>query len=543
MGRFAWTIVAVAALVRAAAPAPQEPSTFKVGTRLVQVDVVVRDKNGPVTGLTREDFALFDCKSQPTPQQTMSGNFSWCRDKRQAIQVFQAPDAVNAKPLATRTALPSGSVSNRVDSQGEAVGSATVVLLDQLNTSFDHKEYQRLQLIKYLKSVKDADRIAVYSLGHGLHILQDFTDDPKKLVDAVSKLDSGLDAISPIPGDPTIDLSAPPTKTGDDVTDAFIAKMIAGADAVNPAIRVMFAQMTEQAIQKIVQHMSGVPGRKNLVWIKEEPQIPPKARLMLQEANIALYPVLVRALQPSGVMAMSSTKRFSPPPPMEFALRHAVEDLGASTGGTGFTDAGYIGNAVSRAEEDSGSAYVLGFYPSENDLNGKLHTLNVALSGRLAKSGMQLSFRTQYVATAQPSLNGNGSLTDIFDSPLNATAIGLTGEAIPDPSRPGAYELEITVSLADVQLRQMGDRWVGSLQTAVRRDLPDASGVIRPSQPFVQVEPINLSQEQFQARASSGVIVRQRWTGLGTAGGSLRIVIQDQATGAAGSLRVPLGKA
>jgi hypothetical protein len=303
----------------------------------------------------------------------------------------------------------------------------------------------------------------------------------------------------------------------------------------------MFDGITLEAIRKIVQHMYGVPGRKNLVWIKEQPNVPPKAMLMLQEANIALYPVLVRSLQTSGVMTMNGRSQFRVPGPVEFVLRHAVEDLGASTGGAGFVDAGYIREAVSRAEEDTTSAYVLGFYPGENDLNGKLHTLNVTLARKLARPGLQLSFRTQYLATSQTSVNGNASLTDIFDSPLNATAIGLHAEAIPDQKTPGTYELEITVDLADVQLRAQGDRWVGSLQTAVRRDLPDASGVITPSQPFVKIEPISLSQEQFQTRATSGVVVRQRWTGLGTAG-SLKIVIQDQANGAAGSLRVPLGK-
>ncbi len=53
----------------------QEPSVFRAGTRLVEVDVVIRDKNGPVRGLTKDDLTLFDCKaserdanrSLPTP--------------------------------------------------------------------------------------------------------------------------------------------------------------------------------------------------------------------------------------------------------------------------------------------------------------------------------------------------------------------------------------------------------------------------------------------------------------------------------------------
>ena len=36
------------------------PPLIRTGTRLVEVEVVVRDKNGPVTGLTRDDFTLLD---------------------------------------------------------------------------------------------------------------------------------------------------------------------------------------------------------------------------------------------------------------------------------------------------------------------------------------------------------------------------------------------------------------------------------------------------------------------------------------------------
>ena len=51
-------------LVALAAPAQNDPSThesaIRVNTRLVEVDVVVRDKNGPVRGLTKTDFTILD---------------------------------------------------------------------------------------------------------------------------------------------------------------------------------------------------------------------------------------------------------------------------------------------------------------------------------------------------------------------------------------------------------------------------------------------------------------------------------------------------
>jgi VWFA-related protein len=545
MGRLGWKIVAVATLAQAAAP--QEPTTFRVGTRLVEVDVVVRNKNGPVSGLTRDDFTVFECKRQPRLGEINSGTTSWCKDKQQAIQVFQGPETNEAETPPTRSAPSPGLVSNRVDSRGAAIVSATVLLFDQLNVSFDHKEYERTQVTKFLKSLRGSDRIAIYSLGHGLHILQDFTDDPQKLVTAVSKLDSGLDALQAIRGDPSLEVEPAPTKTGDAVTDMMIAKAVAGAGAANPAILEMFDQITMAALRKIVQHMSGVPGRKNLIWVKDAPQLTllpenaAKARSILREANIALYPVVVRSLQGSGVFSMTASLRPSPPPMMDLAIQKAARDLGTSMGGAGFGDAADIGAAVSRAEEDSGSAYLLGFYPSETDLDGKVHTLNVALSRKFARAGLELSFRRQYLAVAKPPKIDSGSMNDLFDSPLDASAIGLSAIAKRDQTESGVYHLAITVNLADVQLREQGDRWVGSLRMAMRRDQPGPDGVIVPTEPIVQIQPISLSGDQFQARATTGFLVRQRWTGLGAAG-SLRIVVQDQTNGATGSLRVLLGK-
>jgi hypothetical protein len=48
---------------------PPRPTTLRpfasaVTTRLVEVNVIVRDKNGPVAGLTKDDFTLFDRKKQ-----------------------------------------------------------------------------------------------------------------------------------------------------------------------------------------------------------------------------------------------------------------------------------------------------------------------------------------------------------------------------------------------------------------------------------------------------------------------------------------------
>src|SRR5579862_255147 len=206
----------------------QEPPVFNSGTRLVQVDVVVRDKHGPVTGLTQNDFTLVDCKSSQQDTRDPLAINSTCKGKQQTIAVFHASSPTastnGATPTPAPKPLPAGVVSNTINNHGEPVSSATVLLLDQLNTSFDLKEYARHQIIEYLKSVQKNDRVAVYSMGQTLHVLEDFTDDPQKLIQSVTKLDSGLE---------------------------LLRQGVPGAGA-------MFDQITLESLKKIVQHLSGV---------------------------------------------------------------------------------------------------------------------------------------------------------------------------------------------------------------------------------------------------------------------------------------------
>jgi len=39
-----------------------------------------------------------------------------------------------------------------------------------------------------------------------------------------------------------------------------------------------------------------MPGRRNVIWVKEEPVVLPPVMAVLLQANIALYPVLIRTV-------------------------------------------------------------------------------------------------------------------------------------------------------------------------------------------------------------------------------------------------------
>src|ERR1700683_1885199 len=119
-------------LLCAVSAAAQEQAVLAAGTRLVEVDVVVRDKNGPVKGLTKDDFTLFDCTASERPNPPVRDTihmFQPCKGKRQLLDVFGEVNPLSAPAAAPAIPLAPGAVSNRVYSDGKPLASATVVLI------------------------------------------------------------------------------------------------------------------------------------------------------------------------------------------------------------------------------------------------------------------------------------------------------------------------------------------------------------------------------------------------------------------------------
>jgi VWFA-related protein len=518
-------------LFACSAAAQEPPALFRAGTRLVEVDVVVRDRNGHVRGLTKDDFTLFDCKAS---ERSVPRPFSPCKGKRQPLDVFREIDtpASPGVTAAPAISLAPGVFSNRVYSDGKPLASATVVIFDQLNTPFDLKGYERLGVVKFLRSAGAQSRIALYSLGGDLHILQDFTDDPKKLIDAVAKVDSG-DQLNPAT-----------TDTPDDPRIATLE-----GQAVADAKR----EVTVMAIEKIIQHMEGVPGRKNLVWIGQglgavfnPPFGPPEARNLLGAANIAVYPVMVRSNM--GSMGGIAASRGLPGLPGAglLEIQDGFRKFAQTLGGSGFTDAAEVQDAVTAAEEDSNNYYVLGFYPAEKDLDGGTHQLTLEVSKRVSKRpDLVLTYRQVYLAaklsTAAPpgsSSDDRPSIGDLFRNPLDATAIGLTAAIVADPAKPGTRQIQATVDLAGIQLRHEDGRFLGSFQMAARFEYEEAD-VLMVTPPIVQTVSVSLTDAEFAAIRASGYSVTQQMP-EGLKPGTAHIVVQDAANGAAGSLRIPI---
>lgn len=480
---------------RPANPVPSPSVIFRSGTRLVEVEVVVRDKTGPVKGLTREDFTLQDA------------------GKRQDIAVFSAD---NGGAGTASTSLPAAGFSNRADRAGRPINGATVLLLDQLNTSFDNQGYARSQVLKFLESSQAGEQIAIYLLGKNLTVVQDFTDDRDTLSKAVRKWN--------------------PENLGlliqdDELMDATDRK---AASMSNPLYQVIRNQITTEAIAKIAQHLSGIRGRKSLVWLSDTPGA--QGSQFLRAANVHLYPVLTRGVGTSGVVAWMRDSRemglgatHTPlflPAGNEIAVQHANAALAAFNGATAFTDSRDISLAVRTALEDAGSNYVLGFYPAGETLDNKFHAITVMVGRKGVARGktIDIRYRPGYFASAiAPPAAPRTSPGDLLRNPLDGSAIGLTATS---NSANGKYEIDVTVDLHDIHFEMKNNRHEATLGLSFADDASQ----------HLQTATLKLSysDEDFAAALERGFRVIKTFEDKS----AVRIVAEDGATGLAGSLRV-----
>ena len=223
-----------------------QPGSLKAETRLVQVSVVVHDKSGaPVRDLKKEDFVVLDEK-QP-----------------QTIQIFSTE--TNLPPTTPPPVLPPNTYTNRFTSHAGVPNSVTVILLDGLNTSISDQAYARQGVVKFLGQIQPQDRVAVYTLGRDLRILHDFTNDASSLVRSVQQF-KGRSSEALAASSPRSSASLGPQNF---VSELSSLNFLTAAETQTEAKFYTENRVHETvaAMKDIANHVSSLPGRKNLIWV------------------------------------------------------------------------------------------------------------------------------------------------------------------------------------------------------------------------------------------------------------------------------------
>lgn len=492
----------VASLLLAQEPEPE----FRTSTQLVQVDVVVKSKDVPVTGLTKDDFAVFD------------------NGKPQQIAVFSVREM--GAPPQIQPLLP-GVFSNRPIYRGPEPVSATVILFDSINTPVEDQGYARLQALKYLDNASRNELIAVYQMDTAIRILQTFTADRDQIRRAVDRF-SMVQSFA--------------LQDGQDGLLRGLKDNAAQAVRLNNMQRRIDA--TWAALEGLALHLKGLPGRKKLVWITAG--VPPTITQQtvrndvvvndyydmsdklyaparsLNDANVAVY-----AVHPGGAMVNLAD------PGLTTTIYFAQK-----TGGKAVYGSNDVAGEIEAAITDTDLTYTLGFYSMEETRNAQQHSLRV----NVKRSGVEARYRQTYSddGLREPVTDKlrNGTLSGWMQQPLDSTEIPIFAGAAPVANKPGYYEVAVKIDVGAIRLEERKGRFVGSIELAIAPDVEKKPKGLR------QRIAINLKPETLPNILANGFVVVNQIRAANDKGKllskRLHVVVMDNATAKTGSLRIPL---
>jgi VWFA-related protein len=581
--------------------APESGSTvLHANASLVLVDVVVTERGNAVHGLDQRRFHIFE------------------DGKEQTIASFDEhqPAAGSATPAPT-AALPPDTYTN-IPAYPEAP-AVNVLLLDALNTPLSDQLEVRRQMILYLGKIPPGTSMAVFTLASRLRLIEGFTTDVAQLTRAVQNKKGGPQASNVLD-----------SESGNGM-DNVIAGKEAGAGATNPhgdatagaamdqmALPYMqqFAadvaafqvdqrvKMTLDAMQQLARYLSGIPGRKNLIWFSGTFPIAltPDASLnspfsvmrnyedeiketsdLLSSARVAVYPVDARGLlsMPSfqastmgpgrtglggssnGVIntdphiPISNTARFAQQNQAEQA---AMTQIAEETGGQAYLDTNGLKEAVESAINNGSSYYTVGYAPPGN-FDGQFRKLQLRLDDGGA---YKLSYRRGYYADSQdkPSTHNPGEPSLMTTATLPgappATQILFLARVLPDTDPlfrdaklPNAAAGAMSATLKGPVHRYIADLTIAP-HTISYTETPD--GTHKAELEFVlaaydaQTTLVNYLDTSIQLNLRDERYARAMATGipvrlaldLPVGQVSLRIAVRDLAAARAGSLEIPM---
>lgn len=370
----------------AAAPTP----TIQVTSKLVFLDVTVLDKKGrPVTeGLTKDDFTITEDKA---PQRIFS---------------FEAPDVHR---------LAAGAGPDNPDGKAPL----TIIVLDQLNSTFPDFAYIRYEVKQYLESqpkeLKSPTEMMVIG-NQSLELMQSYTRDRGELLSALAHLPAAI-----------------PYKM---MNASFWAERLG---------------QSFDALQQIALENNGVPGRKNIIWVghgspglnsnflpadvaADVQRYAHDTTNMLVDARISLFVLYPGLPVRSGLSAagaeLDASAEISDDGP--FATTGDI-NFGVfvdETGGKLFYNRNDVDEEMRQSERMGSAYYTLTYQPHGGDDNGRFRRIRVTLRNpnlrAVTKAGYYAPDKNVPV---DPRMQMMQSLVEAARStiPFNALHVSLAG--------------------------------------------------------------------------------------------------------------------
>ena len=379
------------------------PATFKVRVNLVLVRAVVRDAQGNVvTGLKKEDFQISDNR------------------KPQVISTFSVETPTShVSPVPTNPAPGNTEESSTRAAAVAALPQRFVALVfDDTNMLMQDTAVVRDAATRMFSALAATDRVGIHTTSGQL--VRDFTDDrellKQSLLGVIPRPLSGSPGFHDCPevGFYQADLienkrdpQALAVATEDAVQCAFggdeTMKAQASTVAESAALRSLSAGETQteyvfRHLEEAIKRLSGMPGQRILVLVSPGFIV---TTLMLESTDLIdranRSNVVINTIDARGLYTPDLNGDIADPPrdslrtagfkssyriEMQMAQNDVLAQLADGTGGTFFHNRNDIDEGLRRAVAAPPLSYLLGFSPQNLKIDGRYHTLKVALTNK-----------------------------------------------------------------------------------------------------------------------------------------------------------------
>jgi len=324
---------------------------------------------------------------------------------------------------------------------------------------------------------------------------------------------------------------------------------------------------TLAAIDSLGQHLSGIPGRKNLVWIGGgisissvtgalgtgphgsietfEDKVKRSSQRLAQQ-GVVLYVVDAKGLEVSrsqsaeaaGSLPVRGRGRFEPQQDAERLSEDtfpAMDMMSSMTGGRYLHNSNDLAAGFKSAAADLAGSYTLGFYVSEEPDN-KWHTLKASVK----RSGVELRHRKGYLAdpiVSAPTLWTNEMTMAAISNPVGSSAVQLTAYCGPSANgEAGTLVANLQIEPASLRFQTEGANLQARIQVIFAERGPAGETRLMSDAPTVTIPTQN-----WDAAQKEGLRYSRQWKPAPNAV-SVRIIVHDMTTGRYGTLDVPLKK-
>jgi VWFA-related protein len=372
----------------------------------VEVDIDVTDAKGNfVHGLTRDKFTVLEDGRQMSPR-----SFREYRSDREQAE----------SPTPAKSSLPPNTFTNSV--APVTARPLNILLLDSLDTPVATQAIVKKRMLDFVDKMAAGTRVAVFSLSPTgqLSVVQGFTADPELLKNALKskKLNLGIPTLEDTGQDIHVDIPTDMVPNPSATQSSVLPPQTVYDQDLECMHAAMRGQYTLTAMNQIARYLSGVPGRKNLVWYTglfpaamsnkhrqicyDFRQDMNAAEGLLAHSHVYLYPVDSRALDilaknlPNSIIVQRQNSE------------HLVmEEVAESTSGKATYNTNDLAGAALQAIDAGSNYYSILYTPPNQTMDTRRRWITV----KVDQPDLTLNYTRSYHALP-PGILVNGKVVE-----------------------------------------------------------------------------------------------------------------------------------